>query len=51
MIKLYKDTVYKLLVWLSVIPVLVIILIGSLLLWKSPILLLDKLNSILDDAL
>ena len=51
MIKLYKGTVYKLLAWLSVIPMLVIILIGSLLLWKSPILLLDKLNSILGEVL
>lgn len=51
MIKLYKNTVYNLLVWLSVIPALVVILIGSLLLWKSPIVLMDKLDSILEGVL
>lgn len=51
MSKLYKNTVYNLLVWLSVIPALLVILIGSLLLWKSPIVLMNKLDSILKGVL
>ena len=47
MSNIYKRCIYKLLALLITIPVTLVILLGSVLLWKSPIILLDKLNAML----
>lgn len=47
MSNIYKRFIYKLLTFLIMIPVILVILLGSVLLWKSPIILLDKINAML----